>query len=57
MATSSGPRAANEAAQAAAERAEFEAEARAQRDEIEREMLGALRELTERVAEIERRLP
>ena len=51
------PRAAKEAAQAEAERAEFEAEARAQREEIERETLAALRELTERVAKIERRLP
>jgi voltage-gated potassium channel len=51
------PRATKAAEEAAAERAELEARAQAQREKIEQETLGALRELTARVAEIERRLP
>jgi len=51
------PRVAKQAEEAAAQRAELDAKARAQREMIERETLGALRELSERVAEIERRLP
>jgi voltage-gated potassium channel len=46
------PRAAKAAEEAAAQRAEIEAKAHAQREEAERATLGALRELTARVAEI-----
>jgi hypothetical protein len=53
----SHPRATRRVGQeAAAQRAELDAKARAQREKIEQETLNALRELTARVAEIERRL-
>jgi hypothetical protein len=45
------------AAEAAAQRDALDARAQEQREKIELETLGALRELTKRVAEIERRLP